>query len=126
MCDVVRRLIDNSTHFDRQLQGKDIMAENKRRHTVRREKEEILREKKPGFRPGKSGVCEAQLWEFTGPGKFRAEDEDIPVERVAAASLDRALGFMRRRYPDFTISKAEAMGMIAMLSGSPLDYPPEK
>ena len=97
------------------------MAESKRRPAARSEKEEILKEKKTGFRPGKSGFCEGQLSEFTGPTKFRAEDEDIPVERVAATSLDQALGFMRRRYPDFAISKAEAMGTIAMLSGSPLD-----
>jgi hypothetical protein len=62
-----------------------------------------------------------ELWEFTGPSKFLAEDEETPVERIAAASLDQALQFVRGRYPDFIICKAVAIGMIAMLSGSPLD-----
>jgi hypothetical protein len=62
--------------------------------------------KRTGFRPGRSDACEAQLWEFTGPSKFLPEDESIPVERVAAGSLDDALKFMRRRYPDFIIVKA--------------------
>lgn len=78
-------------------------------------------EKKTGFRPGPRGVCEAQLWQFTGPTRFLDDDEEIQLERVAAASLDQALKFMRRRHSDFIICKAEAIGIIAMLSGSPLD-----
>ena len=70
------------------------------------------------FRPGRSGMCEAQLWTFTGPSKF-IEDQEIPVVRVAAGSLEQALKFMRRRYPDFTIVKAKATAVIALLSGSP-------
>jgi hypothetical protein len=77
--------------------------------------------KKTGFRPGRSGVCEAQLWEFTAPSKFLPGDESIPVELVAAGSLDDALKFMRRRHPDFIIVKAIAVGMITMLSGSPFE-----
>lgn len=74
-----------------------------------------------GFRPSPGGVCEAQLWEFTGPARSLADDEEIPVERVAAASLDQALKYMRRRHYDFVVCKAETFGVIAMLSGSPLD-----
>lgn len=74
-----------------------------------------------GFRSGRSGVCEAQLWEFTGPSKFLREDEAIPIERVAASSLDQALRYMRRRHGDFNIKNAECVGMIALLAGSPLD-----
>jgi|HubBroStandDraft_4_1064222.scaffolds.fasta_scaffold2210988_1 hypothetical protein len=96
------------------------MADDKRTK-ARPAQRSIPPEKKTGFRPGKSGVCEAQLWEFTGPSKFLPEDEEIPVERVAAGSLDDALKFMRRRYPDFIIVKAVATGMIAMLSGSPFE-----
>jgi len=77
--------------------------------------------KKTGFRPGPRGVCEAQLWEFTGPSKFLEEDEEIPIERVAAASLDEALKYMRRRHDDFNIHKAVYLGFIPVLSGSPLD-----
>jgi hypothetical protein len=73
------------------------------------------------FTPGTSGVCEAQLWEFSGPSRFGSGDEETSLERIAAASLDDALKFMRRRYPDFTIVKAVTKGMIAILSGSPLE-----
>jgi hypothetical protein len=103
------------------------MAENKpsglprKAQPAQAARQAILKEKKTGFRPSKAGVCEAQLWEFTGPSKFLAEDEETPVERIAAASLDQALQFVRGRYPDFIICKAVAIGMIAMLSGSPLD-----
>ncbi len=40
---------------------------------------------------------------------------------VAAESLDQALKYMRRRHDDLIISKAESLGMIALLSGSPPD-----
>ena len=76
--------------------------------------------KSAGFHPGRSGICEAQLWEFTGPSKFR-EDDEIPIERVAAGSLEEALTFVRRRRPDFVIVRVEATGVVAVLSGSPLD-----
>lgn len=78
-------------------------------------------DKNAGFRRGSTGVCEAQLWEFTGPSRSPAENEKIPIERVAATSVDQALKYMRRRHCDFIICKAEAIGMVAMLSGSPLD-----
>ena len=99
------------------------MAENKRSGSRR---QSPLSQKTPpletkGFRPGPGGVCEAQLWEFTGPTRSLADDDEIPVERVAAASLDQALKYMRRRHRDFTVCKADNIGMIAMLSGSPLD-----
>ena len=74
-----------------------------------------------GFRPGKSGVCEAVLWEFFGPSQFLEKGDEIPVERVAAASLEQALQFLRREYPDFVIARVISLGIIAMLSGSPLD-----
>jgi len=71
-----------------------------------------------GFRPGSEGVCEAQLWEFSAP---KHDDEEPELQLVAAESLDQALKYMRRRHDDFIISKAESLGMIALLSGSPLD-----
>ena len=78
-------------------------------------------ERLPGFRPGRSGLCEGQLWEFSGPRHWLEPGEEIPTERVAAGSLDEALKFMRRRYPEFIIVKAVGLGVIAILSGSPLD-----
>ena len=55
-----------------------------------------------------------------GPSKFLPEDQEIPVERVEAASLDDALKFMRHRHPDFIIVAAVATGMIHA-SGSPFE-----
>ena len=73
------------------------------------------------FRPGTTGECEAQLWTFIGsPGIL--PDENAPrVHWVAAESLEAALRHMRRRYDDFIITEARFLGMIPLLSGSPLD-----
>ena len=40
---------------------------------------------------------------------------------VAAESLDAALLYLRKRHDDFTITEARFLGMIPLLSGSPLD-----
>jgi hypothetical protein len=73
------------------------------------------------FQPGSTGVCEAQLWKFSEPqDRYNREKEPDRV-LVAAGSLDQALQYMRRRHGDFNINKAESLGMIALLSGSPLD-----
>jgi hypothetical protein len=73
------------------------------------------------FRPGTSGECEAQLWAFAGrPGIL--QDDHVPeVHWVAAESLDAALLYLRKRHDDFTITEARFLGMIPLLSGSPLD-----
>jgi hypothetical protein len=93
------------------------MADGQR--TKRRPAEKlVLPHKKAGFRPGRAGVWEAQLWKFVGPSLL-PEEEEVPVEWIAAGSLDQALKFMRLRHPDFIIVKAAAIGMIAVLSGSP-------
>jgi len=49
-------------------------------------------------------------------------EEEPESELVAAESIHEALKYVRRRHgDDFRISKAECLGMIALLSGSPLD-----
>jgi len=73
------------------------------------------------FRPGTSGECEAQLWRFTGPQGIFHDDNAAEVHWVAAESLEAALHYMRRRYDDFNIGEARFLGMIPLLSGSPLD-----
>jgi hypothetical protein len=73
------------------------------------------------FRPGKMGVCEAQLWRFTDPPATLPDDAAAEVLWVAAESLDAALQYMRQRYHDFNIMEARCVGMIALLSGAPLD-----
>ena len=73
------------------------------------------------FRPGSTGVCEAQLWIFTGPAKVSSDDSAPEVYWVAAESLDEALRYLRQRYDDLLITEARCTGMVALLSGSPLD-----
>jgi hypothetical protein len=71
------------------------------------------------FRPGASGECEAQLWEFMGPP---GDDDHVPeIHWVAAESLDAALLYLRKRHDDFAITEARYLGMVPVLSGSPLD-----
>ena len=78
-------------------------------------------EKNSRFRPGSGGACEAQLWSFTGPQRV-SDEENIPeAVWVAAESLDAALQYVRQRHEDFVITAARFVGMIALLSGSPLD-----
>ena len=73
------------------------------------------------FRPGSTGVCEAQLWTFVGSPAILSDDNPPQVHWVAAESLDAALRYMRQRHDDFTITEARFLGMIPLLSGSPLD-----
>ena len=72
------------------------------------------------FRPGTTGACEAQLWNFTGPA-ILPDNDDSEVHWVAAESLDAALRYIRQRHDDFVITEARFLGMIPLLSGSPLD-----
>jgi hypothetical protein len=73
------------------------------------------------FRPGKSGRCEAQLWMFVGPPEI-VEDDHVPqINWVAAESLDAALVYLRRQHDELMITEARYLGMIPVLSGSPLD-----
>ena len=73
------------------------------------------------FRPGATGECEAQLWQFTSPPGIVADGHAPPVHWVAAESLEAALRYMRHRHDDFIIAEARFLGMIPLLSGSPLD-----
>jgi len=74
------------------------------------------------FRPGTTGVCEAQLWRFTGsPGTLHDDHDPQMVHWVAADSLEAALRYMRLRDDDSMITEARFLGMIPLVSGSPLD-----
>jgi hypothetical protein len=73
------------------------------------------------FRPGTTGECEAQLWIFKGPPRTLKENPLTEIHWVAAESLDAALLYLRKRHHDFTITRAMYLGMIPLLSGSPLD-----
>ena len=73
------------------------------------------------FRPGTTGECEAQLWMFTSPPGIVTDDHVPETHWVAAESLDAALSYLRKRHDDFIITEARFVGMIPLLSGSPLD-----
>ena len=73
------------------------------------------------FRPGATGACEAQLWRFTDSSGILNDDSAPEIHWVAAESLEAALRYMRRRYDDFIIVEARFLGMIPLLSRSPLD-----
>jgi hypothetical protein len=73
------------------------------------------------FRPGTSGECEAQLWLFMGPPGILEDDHVPELHWVAAESLDAALRYLRKRHDDFRITEVRFLGMIPLLSGSPLD-----
>ena len=73
------------------------------------------------FRPGTTGLCECQLWTFTGRSGILHENDAPQVCWVAAESLDEALRYMRLRNGDFVIMEARFLDMIPLLSGSPLD-----
>jgi hypothetical protein len=77
--------------------------------------------KKPAaFRQGRFGACEARLYEFRGrPDSSNSEEEK--VERFAADSIYEGLVYLRRREPDFEVISVQCIGLITLLSGSPLD-----
>jgi hypothetical protein len=62
------------------------------------------------FRPGTTGECESQLWQFTGPPEICDDDNTPRVNWVAAESLDAALRYMRRHNDDFTVSRGRDAG----------------
>jgi hypothetical protein len=70
---------------------------------------------------GRTGACEAQLWTFTSSPGILKDDHAPEIHWVAAESLDAALLYLRRRHDDFMITEARFLGMIPLLSGSPLD-----
>jgi len=57
-----------------------------------------------------------------GPPGTVEEDHTPQVHWVAAESLDAALLYLRRRHDDFPITEVRFLGMIPLLSGSPLDW----
>ena len=74
--------------------------------------------RKRRLRIGSGRAWEASLYEFTG----RSDDgQDAPVARIAAVSLELALGYLRENYGDFQIVRIEFLGMVRLVSGTPVD-----
>ena len=68
------------------------------------------------FRPGRKGLCEASLFEATGRDELGER-----TERVAAATIDEVIAYLRRRDPGFRVSSVRDVSLIVLLSGSPFD-----
>jgi hypothetical protein len=82
------------------------------------------------FKVGKLGGCEALLYEFCerfspANGGSDSEDSSCPPgphsTRIAATTLDQALFYLLRREPDFAVDSAVCLGLITVVSGSPVD-----
>ena len=68
------------------------------------------------FRAGRFGGCEAELFEF------RDEEKTEPHHlRIAAASFDEAVAYLRLHEPEFRVRLAQSLGVIVLASGSPVD-----
>jgi hypothetical protein len=68
------------------------------------------------FQIGTHGGCEASLFEFS--------EKHIPkphIVRVAAVNLDQALAYLHWHEPEFEIESVQNLGLILMVSGSPID-----
>jgi hypothetical protein len=68
------------------------------------------------FEVGTHGGCEASLFEFT-----EKQSSDPHVVHIAALKLDEALAYLRWHAPDFVIESVQNLGIVLMVSGSPVD-----
>jgi len=78
------------------------------------------------FEIGSQGGCEALLFEFRDRRPVeRCEAAERPPEthiaRIAAATFEEALAYLQWDDPDFVIESIQNVGLIVMVSGSPLD-----
>jgi hypothetical protein len=78
---------------------------------------------------GRHGSCEALLYEFC-ERLPRIAESDAPestdlhkpnTTRIAANTLDEALEYLRWAEPHFVIDSVQNLGLIILVSGSPLD-----
>ena len=81
------------------------------------------------FVTGRHGGCEAFLYEFrerasciAEVGKPESTDLHKPdTTRIAANTLDEALEYLRWDRPHFVIDGVQNLGLVILVSGSPLD-----
>jgi hypothetical protein len=78
------------------------------------------------FEIGSQGGCEALLFEFRDrrPVERPEADEQPPephIARIAAVTFDEALAYLHSDDPDFVIESVHNVGLIVLVSGSPLD-----
>ncbi len=68
------------------------------------------------FRAGSGGVCEASLYEFAS-----SDGPEPRVIRVAARDITEALAYIMEAYADFRVVRIEFVGMVRLVSGTPVD-----
>lgn len=68
------------------------------------------------FEPGTHGGCEAQLFEF-----LEADSPNPSTISVAAVSLQEALAYLRWHDDSFQPGTIGSLGLILLVSGSPVD-----
>jgi hypothetical protein len=103
---------------------------------VRREEMALRKDKKreivSRFRIGTHGGCEALLYEFREGRPFISK-EDEPESQgaapplgshavyIAAATFEEAFTYLLWERSDFKVDRVTCLGLIEMVSGSPLD-----
>jgi hypothetical protein len=76
------------------------------------------------FKIGSHGGCEALLFEFRDQSLCRsALDDSEPSEpvRIAARTFEEALDYLHWREEQFSIGSVQNLGLILLVSGSPVD-----
>jgi hypothetical protein len=81
------------------------------------------------FVTGRHGGCEALLYEFRErlpqvAESVASESANQPkphTTRIAANTLDEALEYLRWDAPHFVVDSVQNLGLIVLVSGSPLD-----
>lgn len=68
------------------------------------------------FATGKGGGCEAYLFEFQ-----ERETTEPRTLKIAAAKLEEAIHYLRRYEPDFQVKSVHNLGVILLVSGTPVD-----
>jgi hypothetical protein len=89
-------------------------------------KEKNRKQAQNRFEIGSRGGCEALLFEFREdrPGVAlvsAAQSSEPNIVRIAAVTFDEALAYLHWDDPDFVIESVQNVGLIVMVSGSPLD-----
>lgn len=80
------------------------------------DKDSVRKRPSNRFEIGTHGGCEASLFEFSE--KHAPEPH---VVRIAAVDLDQALAYLHWHEPKFEIDSVQNLGLILVVSGSPID-----
>jgi hypothetical protein len=82
------------------------------------------------FEVGSLGGCEASLFEFRECAPYQESETALresprpPQQntvRIAARTFDEALTYLRWTEPEFKIDSVQSLGIIILVSGSPVD-----